>query len=131
MFAIIEDNTILFTTEQKVKVSKKQKRIEYAPIDGMFPYYENGTIVQKLPQEQINKEIFIGKKILEEIYWNNLSSQFYDLVQTQVKIIAILIWILWKSKVTEIFSEEIQKVKSVSEIRQRYGMTPVDLSFLD
>lgn len=74
--------------------------------------------------------IEIGNKIENEVFGGNRHAQLADLTKSQLKTIAVLVPIIGKEKVKEIYAEEIKIAREVSDVRVESGLEAFDLSFL-
>ncbi len=73
----------------------------------------------------------IGDIIIKKNYEDNINAQLADLAKTNLKLIALLSKTLPKEQIKVVFSEEIEKIKEVSQTRVECGLSPFDISFLD
>lgn len=77
------------------------------------------------------KNIWIGDKITQDVFWGNPYAQLADMVKAQVITLALLVPVLGKETVKAAYADLLVTVQKVSESRVSQGLEPYDLSFLD
>lgn len=134
MIAYIKNNEIKFVSAVRVDNNfvKDVESYEVIEYDNNItnPILQDWQIIESPNIEEITP-IEIGNKIEEEVFGGNRHAQLTDLAKSQLKTIAVLVPIIWKEKVKEIYKDEIKVAREVSDVRVENGLEAFDLSFLD
>lgn len=84
-----------------------------------------------IPEHIELENALIGEIIKQKIYDGNINAELAELTKGLIKTLAVLVGIVGKAQINQIYAEEIAQARRVSAVRVQCGLEPFDLSFLD